>query len=444
MQFQKIDLKRSIYTFIQNNLSKIYYLKIKKIEKIALIDIDKFHLKVLKQELKQNSKLINFYSRNEYQKAIESDTLEEFLRNIPVMEKKDLIENQIFDANWAKNKRRHTSSGTSGTPLIIYNSLNERLFTEALIQGNVLKIINHWGFKNTLFLSGFYVNKNFDINKYYSYDPLNSNIYASIYHLTADKIDDYKNLFDKFSPKIIYGYASTVNQLAVLMRNQGITSVDLVITTSEILTDEFRNNIFETFDCLISDMYGSQEGGHFAMECKYGVKHIHPARGIIEVKTESGKISRVGTGETIVTPIFRNSFPLYRYNLKDYITIYKPLQKCKCGLHTYAIGLIDGRSEDLVRTRDGRKIGYLNFHATKNLKNIIVESQLIQKNFDSFIFNCVLQNHISKNEIQLISNQVKTSLEQRLGYPISFDLKIVESIEKGARGKFKAVLVEKF
>ena len=46
-----------------------------------------------------------------------------------------------------------------------------------------------------------------------------------------------------------------------------------------------------------------------------------------------------------------------------------------------AIGPIEGRSEELAVTRDGRRIGYLCFHATEDLSSL-QECQLVQTSYE--------------------------------------------------------------
>lgn len=446
MNFKNTAYARSLFTLVHVVGSKVYKRKVSKIESISFDEVDDFHLKLFKKELNKSISNIPFYDKNIYKTALDFNDLDSFLARLPIIEKSNFINKKIpfFNENWGVNKLKHSTSGSSGTPLTIYSSFPEKLYAHAMILKQIQKITGSWGMKDTLFLSGFYVNSDLNESNFYTRDKIFNNTYVSIYHFKAENADKYLEILNHHKPKIIYGYASAINELACIIgdRKGFKHNIRMIISTSEILTNNYRKNIEKVFNVNVTDMYGSQEGGHLAFQCRYGVKHINPSRGIIEVKNEEG-IFRVGVGEAIITAIHRPSFPLYRYNIKDIVEIEKPKNICKCGLHTYIIKKVEGRSEDMVVTSDGRRIGYLNFHATKDLVGL-KEGQLVQTNYEHFIFNCVFNDDIDILQKKDIMNAIKNSIEERIGVDINIDFKDVKSIEKSSKGKFKAVLVEDF
>ena len=446
MNFKNTAYARSLFTLVHIIGSKVYKRKVSKIESISFNKVDDFHLKLFKKELNKSIGDVPFYDKSIYKTALDSDDLDSFLASLPIIDKSDFInqKNPFFNEDWGVNKLKHSTSGSSGTPLTIYSSFPEKLYAHAMILKQIQRITGSWGMKDTLFLSGFYVNSDLNESNFYTRDKIFNNTYVSIYHFKAENADKYLEILNHHKPKIIYGYASAINELACIIGGKkGLKhNVKMIISTSEILTDNYRENIEKVFNVNVTDMYGSQEGGHLAFQCEYGVKHINPSRGIIEVKNEEG-VSRVGVGEAVITAIHRPSFPLYRYNIKDIVEIEKPKNICKCGLHTYIIKKVEGRSEDMVVTSDGRKIGYLNFHATKDLVGL-KEGQLVQINYEHFIFNCVFNDDIDILQKKDIMDAIKNSIEERIGLDINIDFKDVKSIEKSSKGKFKAVLVEDF
>lgn len=446
MNFKNTAYVRSLFTFIHTVGSKAYARRISKIESILLDEIDSFHLNVLKKELNKSIKKVPFYDKELYKGALSYGDLDSFLDNLPIIEKSDFInkDNRFFSKKWGKTKLKHNTSGSSGVPLTIYSSISEKLYAHAMVLNQIQKITGSWGMNDTLFLSGFYVNSDLNENNFYTRDKIFNNTYVSIYHFKADNADKYLKILSQYKPKIIFGYASAINELASIIsdRKDFKHNIKMIISTSEILTDQYRENIEEVFKVNVTDMYGSQEGGHLVFQCEYGIKHINPSRGLIEIKNEKG-VFRVGTGEAIITAIYRPSFPLYRYNIKDVVKVEKPKNICKCGLQTYIVKKIEGRSEDMVLTSDGRRIGYLNYHATKDLIGL-KEGQLIQTNYEHFIFNCVFDDNVTESKRKDIIENIKDTLEERIGLRISVDFRDVESIEKTSKGKFKAVLVNDF
>lgn len=243
------------------------------------------------------------------------------------------------------------------------------------------------------------------------------------------------------------GYASAIGELARIMGDsmQDIKNKFVAATTSEILTPAYKELIETNLCSKVYDQYGSQEGCHLAMQCSMGNMHVHPLFGIIEIVDADGQPCKDGeTGRVLVTSLFRHTMPLIRYELGDEAVINHG--NCQCGLQWPLIGSIAGRSEDLVITPDGRRIGYLNFHSTKDLLGI-VESQLVQKAPNRFIFRIVLSQQAKHNAELIIQNEqrILAQIRNRLGYDaieVSFDyLSSIPRDDRG-RGKFKAVIVD--
>lgn len=447
MNFKSTGFSRSIFTLVHTVGSAVYSKKISNLEKHSLTKIDKYHHTILKNELKEAINDVSFYNNDVYKKALEGNDLDSLLKSLPVIDKFDILEHKDSFVNKKKLKgcMSHNTSGTTGVPMRIYSSIPEKLYAHSIILNQVKKVTGIWGMRDTLYISGFFVNPNIDDENLYVRDKVFNNTYLSIYNLSNENADRYLQILKDYQPKIIFGYASSISELSTIIshKNDNIDhNVQLIISTAEVLTEDFRENIESVFNVKVSDMYGSQEGGHFAFECKYGVKHINPARGIIEVKNEEG-ISRTGNGEAIITAINRPSFPLYRYNLKDVIEIQKPLNKCKCGLHTYVIGKLDGRKEDMVITSDDRKITFLTDRSTKDVIGL-KQAQIIQTDYEKFIIKCIFNNELKNLEKQNIKKIIKKNIEDRIGLVVDIDFQEVEEIEKSSKGKVKAVIVQKF
>lgn len=178
-----------------------------------------------------------------------------------------------------------------------------------------------------------------------------------------------------------------------------------------------------------------------AIQCLKDTMHIHPLIGIIEIVDSSGHQPPPGEdGRVIISGLQRKSMPLIRYELGDIAQSTGYRDTCECGIEWPSIGRVEGRQEDLVRTRDGRYIGYLNFHATKNLSGI-KESQLVQIGYERFVMNIVID---SKEEARtkLIESRVTEQIEKRLQTKIEIVFTYLEEIPRSTRGKFKAVIVD--
>jgi phenylacetate-CoA ligase len=364
---------------------------------------------------------------------------------LPILTKSDVRSaNREF---WADPLPRlttfHTTSGTSGTPLKIPASLAER--------GRVEDALSVWYGRLTgktwprmLVLSGFFAPTD-GRREAVALDPLFRMAFVSIYELSRTRAAEVADFVSHFEPDVVYGYASAVHGLAQLLDRQRIapSGTRVAITTSEVLYPEWRPVIERSLGLSVHGLYGSQEGCHVATECVEGAYHVNPLFGIVEVLDEDGRPCAPGEmGRVVVTSLSHESMPLVRYDIGDTARLPRDRSPCACGTAWPRLGEILGRSEDLVRTPDGRRVGYLCFHATKDLEGI-EEAQLIQRDFSRFRMLAVLESGADSRADE-ISRAVQREVERRLSYPVEFEFARVDRIPRGPNGKFKAVVVEEF
>ncbi len=110
----------------------------------------------------------------------------------------------------------------------------------------------------------------------------------------------------------------------------------------EPLSDARRKRISEIWGVPVVEEYGSTETGSLAGECQHGRMHLWADRAIFEVyDPETGELTADGTGQLVVTPLFREAMPLLRYNLEDNVEV--SLDECPCGWRLPSVRVL-GRS----------------------------------------------------------------------------------------------------
>jgi phenylacetate-CoA ligase len=98
----------------------------------------------------------------------------------------------------------------------------------------------------------------------------------------------------------------------------------------EPLSDARRTRISELWGVPVIEEYGSTETGSLAGECPGGRMHLWSDRAIFEVyDPATGRTSDTGSGQLVVTPLFRRAMPLLRYNLEDNVEVSDA--DCECG-----------------------------------------------------------------------------------------------------------------
>ncbi|MDT0344058.1 phenylacetate--CoA ligase family protein [Streptomyces litchfieldiae] len=98
----------------------------------------------------------------------------------------------------------------------------------------------------------------------------------------------------------------------------------------EPLSPARRARIGRLWGVPVVEEYGSTETGTLAGECPEGRLHLWADRLLVEVcDPATGRITREGAGQLVVTPLYRQAMPLLRYNLEDSVEVsYDP---CACG-----------------------------------------------------------------------------------------------------------------
>ena len=267
--------------------------------------------------------------------------------------------------------------------------------------------------------------------------------FASIYDLSPGNAAAYAELIKTVKPQAIWGYASAVYELAHVVGDAVREGRDdrIALVTSEVVQPNWRETIEASMCRKVYDFYGAQEHCHLALQCEEGSMHVHPMQGIVELLDSDGRRAPAGElGDVVVTGLGHKGMPLIRYAIGDTAESTGYWTGCSCGLKWPVLGPIQGRSEDMVRTRDGRSVGYLCFHATKFHQGIR-EAQLVQTGYEQFIFNIVLDRSVP-TDIAEMETAIRLQLRQRLQTDVSVDFRYIDQVPRGPQGKFRAVRVE--
>lgn len=98
----------------------------------------------------------------------------------------------------------------------------------------------------------------------------------------------------------------------------------------EPLTTARRARISRLWGVPVIEEYGSTETGSLAGECAHGRMHLWADRALFEVyDPQTGTVAAEGSGQLVVTPLYREAMPLLRYNLEDDVEV--SYDDCDCG-----------------------------------------------------------------------------------------------------------------
>ncbi len=365
-----------------------------------------------------------FYKELYHQHGINIDDIKSIddISKLPVISKND-IKNRIDDV-LIGNKLgvvKGYTSGTSGTPLTVYRNIH------SIVKENAY----HWSYRMSHGLNPRdpKISIRGDLNKdiLYQVDKYARTLYLSSYNLNEKNLDKILELIENFKPKALMGYPSSLYILAnEFEKRKNVPTVPLAFTSSETLYDFQKEKIEKLFHSRIFDWYGNSERTIAFEQCEYGNYHEVPIYSINEFYDD----------HLITTGLINDIFPLIRYKVEDVITPGK--EKCLCNSQYLTTPRITGRSDDVIKLKDGTLIGSPGVSTSfKDIEGIMY-TQLVQNDLEHIDVNLVVEEAFTKkSEEKLIHN-----IKNRLGPEISLNVNYINESDllTSRNGKYKLVI----
>lgn len=211
--------------------------------------------------------------------------------------------------------------------------------------------------------------------------------------------------------KVLIGYPSVIGALAKYFISKNETyKLNGVITISEVLTENVREDIRKAFNVTPLSRYTTEELGVLGMECPEQQNlHLNNINFIIEILDKNNKPVKPGEqGEIVVTDLHSYAMPLIRYKTGDLAVLGQGT--CKCGLDTPYLETILGRELESIYTPNGKKIESMVLNGQMRDVSGIRQFQFIQTGKSEYMLNIVkLAKTINETEI---TNRYKKILGQ--------------------------------
>jgi phenylacetate-CoA ligase len=276
------------------------------------------------------------------------------------------------------------------------------------------------------------------VNKppFWRFDWPQNNLLLSAYHLSDENLMHYYRKISKFAPEEVIGHPSSIYTVAYYIVSRKLKPLNpkVVITTAETLLPYQRETIEKAFKAPLVDQYGCTEMAFFGSQCQSGTMHFHPEHAIVEIekKRENPESQEQEYGEVVATNLINYAMPLIRYKVSDTVHLEVGEKSCHPGFPV--IKYVEGRVDDTIYTKDGRKIGRLSpvFRSDKKISN----SKIIQGadgNIDVYIV--LSEGHTSMHRRLLMD-----ALRERIGDSVEISITVVPEISKESNGKFRPVV----
>lgn len=340
-----------------------------------------------------------------------NDPFEE-LRKLPVLTKAEVRNehDKFILSSAARKGLKLKTSGTTGEPFVAYTSFDQWVVEQACIW-------RQWKWAGYKFRDRIAIFRSYSPSQGESkvkMDRIRNWAYFSVFHMDDDSLAQYVEFLQRWQPKFLRGYPSSLRLLAeyVIRRKLKISGLKAAFVASEGYSDDFREVIREAFGVEVFDHYGQAEISCMFHDCEeHNGMHLDVEYGYVELipSDDSPGLYRI-----ISTNLHNTSMPLLRYDTGD-ISLGE-WSYCSCNRSSPVIKKIFGRQDDYLLGLNLSKIPTVNLYTFFSGKKFIRRFQLIQSQAGKLEVYLAFWDSDTDNR-ELINN-VKQELERYCGLQV--------------------------
>ena len=173
-------------------------------------------------------------------------------------------------------------------------------------------------------------------------------------------LDESVDVLNEYQPEVMIAYASVVGALAdEQLEGRLAIEPELVVTTSEVLTEETERRIEAAWGQRPVNAYASTEAPGIAIGSGDHVgMHVVEDSVVLEVVDDAGRAVPPGEpgSKVLLTNLINRVQPLIRYELSDAVVLAEGPDPS--GRPYLRVARVDGRSDDILRfsARDGGEV----------------------------------------------------------------------------------------
>jgi len=365
------------------------------------------------------------------------------LDQFPLMDRWTLVKR--WEQFVARNAPRYSpklvrSGGTTGKPVSLY--LDGR--TRAL--WNMMSLLRRqwagWRPGDRLVVFHLfhrlpsYLRKSIDPGTPFVLDRSRGELFVNAGKLDDRRLREFSLNVVEFRPQILRGYPSrlvllarAINSLPARMRLRAI------LTGGELLSEEYRCYLEDTFACKVYDWYNMWENVATALQCERGTYHVVPELSHVEILRNGRPCKSGEVGEIVGTHLGNYSMPLIRYNMND---LASPIESaCLCGRNTQPITLIGGRGRDIIVTPRGYVVLQNALISSKIDPPLPVEGlQFYQDRKEEVVVRIVRGNGYTEDD----TRRLIAEIDQIFDGAVTLRWEYVEEIPRTPSGKYPYVV----
>ncbi len=406
-------------------------------EQWSVEEIRHYQLKQLRVVLHHAANHCPFYQKRFVRAGFRPENVRglEDLKECPFVEKRDLqqhLEEMISTSIPASQRLYLTTGGSTGVPVGFYlqkgvSRPKEQAFLEALwrragyCEGARLAVIRGQ------------VTSSRSDGRIDSYDATRDWLMLSSYHLTLERLPEYRAALEKFKPEYLHAYPSAALQLAeYLEKSDGPWRLPLrgLLCGSERLTLPQKRTLERVFKCRVYRWYGHAERVVLAGEgAQSELFYFFPQYGFVEF----GPPDEDGLREVIGTSFHNLAMPLVRYRTGDCVRLAEPEDPSSLEYPWPAAVEIAGRQQECLVSAAGRRISLTAFNMHDAVFDDLYAVQFYQERAGLAEFRYVAGTKFHQSRL----SRIEESLRRKLGDDFQLTFREVKEVEKTARGKHR-------
>lgn len=359
----------------------------------------------------------------------------EDLKRLPIVDKELLRAN--IEAVYTIPKRGAVEShtgGTTGKSLTVRGMRDDMMYRMATLDHFKARVgFENRRMKRATFNGKHIVPPNQRKKIFWRYNRACKQMIFSSFHITEENLGAYVEGLNRFKPRAIDGFFTSMCDVASYMERKGIKPTFrpvAIFPTSETVTESGRALLERVFGCRVYDQYASSEGAPFITECPDGRLHMELSTGVFEHFEE-------GSDEVLVTSFLTRGTPLIRYSIGDRVEFCGE-GLCSCGREDLFVKGIQGRRLDYLYTAEGAKINSGNVaNLFKNLPNVIIRAQAVQERLGEITVLLEVDKSLYKPQYD---DLLRDEFLHKFGSSTKILIKHVDRIERESSGKLRLIV----
>lgn len=262
-------------------------------------------------------------------------------------------------------------------------------------------------------------------------DWLANRIESNAFHITDKSLEHLTVQLERQPNAQLWSYVSTMYRFAQFLQQRGHRiRLQAAHTAAEPLYDDKRAFIEQVLGCKVFNSYSCVEIGSIAAECEqHNGLHLRTHNCYLEVLRDGRPVSAGEKGEFVLTNLINYGFPLIRYKVEDWGR--KSVAACPCGRGLPLLQIVEGRTIDHFKTRDGRLVWGAFVIPMVPLLGPIVQYQIVQETVDRLAFRIIPAGPMDEARFADIQQAVK----KVLGENVEARLEFVDSLPQTPTGK---------